>query len=72
MRKVALALVLIGLMVATGFATMSGADTADAEEIISAEEPPTRNDAHNKLTPLPTMVWVGPRELQSALEPEMA
>ncbi len=57
MRKVALALVLIALMVATGFATMSGADSADAEDIVTAEEPPTRTDAHNKLTPYPQ--WSG-------------
>ncbi|MGA1873908.1 MAG: hypothetical protein ACMUHY_09595, partial [Thermoplasmatota archaeon] len=53
MRKVALALILIGLMVAVGFVSMIDAvGNVEAEEIAPAEEP-TRTDAHNKMDQYP-------------------
>ncbi|MBN1390716.1 MAG: PKD domain-containing protein [Candidatus Thermoplasmatota archaeon] len=59
MRKVALALILIGLMVAVGFASMMdvvGNAEAEETEPASAEEP-TRTDAHNKMDQYPQ--WSG-------------
>ncbi|MBN1538870.1 MAG: PKD domain-containing protein, partial [Candidatus Thermoplasmatota archaeon] len=57
MSKVALALILIGLMVGVGFVSMMDVvGNAEAEEIVPAEEQ-TRTDAHNKMDPYPQ--WSG-------------
>ncbi|MFW3146797.1 MAG: PKD domain-containing protein [Thermoplasmatota archaeon] len=57
MKKSALALILIGLMVAVCFVNLGGADTAEDTQIDEADAPTRTTEPHNKQNPYPQ--WTG-------------